>query len=189
MYEGSWAFSQKNHSGRRNWSMNTNLETRPNDLSLNEPLATISLYSTATQNTWRQGLALDNAPNARFLRWGCQHVGILEPTQALKFALVPTQNLKFALAPTPTPDASQWNIGGIGPSGVGAGVGHVHFIFFCRFHLRLVVNANPVSSGIWALSVHGGSALRFSSELAMSMVTGLDQRSYIRETMHSALNL
>ena len=48
----------------------------------------------------------------------------------LKFALAPTQNLKFALAPTPTPDASQWNIGGVGPSGVGAGVGHVHFIFF-----------------------------------------------------------
>ena len=48
----------------------------------------------------------------------------------LKFALAPTQNLKFALAPTPTPDASQWNIGGVGPSSVGAGVGHVHFIFF-----------------------------------------------------------
>ena len=47
-----------------------------------------------------------------------------------KFVLAPTQNLKFALAPTPTPDASQWNIVGIGPSGVGAGVGHVHFIFF-----------------------------------------------------------
>ena len=40
------------------------------------------------------------------------------------------QNLKFALAPTPTPDASQWNIGGVGPPGVGAGVGHVHFMFF-----------------------------------------------------------
>ena len=26
-------------------------------------------------------------------------------------------------------DASQWNIGGVGPSGIGAGVGHVHFIF------------------------------------------------------------
>ena len=24
----------------------------------------------------------------------------------------------------------KWNIGGVGPSGVGAGVGHVHFIFF-----------------------------------------------------------
>ena len=28
------------------------------------------------------------------------------------------------------PDASQWNIVGVGPSGVGVGVGHVHFIFF-----------------------------------------------------------
>ena len=46
------------------------------------------------------------------------------------FAFYPTQNLKVAFYPTPTPDASQWNIGGVGPSGVGAGVGHVHFIFF-----------------------------------------------------------
>ena len=41
-----------------------------------------------------------------------------------------TPNLKFALPPTPTPNASQWNIGGVGPSGVGAGVGHVHFRLF-----------------------------------------------------------
>ena len=38
--------------------------------------------------------------------------------------------LKFALPPTPTPDASRWNIWGVGPSGVGAGVGHVHFRLF-----------------------------------------------------------
>ena len=37
----------------------------------------------------------------------------------------PTPMLKFALLPTPTPDASQWNIGGVGYSGVGAGGGHV----------------------------------------------------------------
>ena len=42
----------------------------------------------------------------------------------------PTPILKFALPPTPTPDASQWNIGGVGPSGVGAGIGHVHFMLF-----------------------------------------------------------
>ena len=48
----------------------------------------------------------------------------------LKFALPPTPNLNCALPPTPTPDASQWNIGGVGPSGVGAGVGHVQFRLF-----------------------------------------------------------
>ena len=67
------------------------------------------------QNTWRRGLALGNAPDARILRWGYQHVGILEPTQTLK----------LALPPTPTPNASQWNIGGVGSSGVG----HVYFMY------------------------------------------------------------
>ena len=42
---------------------------------------------------------------------------------------------KTTLPPTPTPDASQWNIGGVGPYGVGAGVRHVHFRL-CHFHLR-----------------------------------------------------
>ena len=48
----------------------------------------------------------------------------------LKLASPLTPNLKFASPQTPTPDASQWNIGGVGPSGVRAGIGHVHFIFF-----------------------------------------------------------
>ena len=47
-----------------------------------------------------------------------------------KICVTPTPNLKFALPPTPTPDASQWNIGGVGPSGIGAGVGHVYFRLF-----------------------------------------------------------
>ena len=55
------------------------------------------------QNTWRRGLALGNAPNARILGWRYQHVGILEPTRTVKFASPPTPNLKFALPPTPTP--------------------------------------------------------------------------------------
>ena len=67
------------------------------------------------------------------------------------FHVLPDTKPKSCVYPTPTPDTSQWNIGGVRPSGVGAGVGHVHFIFLCRFHLRLVVNANPVSSGIWAV--------------------------------------
>ena len=56
----------------------------------------------------------------------------------LKFALPQTRMLKFA-----------WNIGGVGSPTQGAGVGNVDFIFFF-FHLRLVANTNPVSSGIWA---------------------------------------
>ena len=94
------------------------------------PLWDLSLYSTATQNTWRRELVLGNAPDARILRWRYQHVGIFWRDLTLKFASPPTPNLKFALPPTATPEASQWNIGGVGPSGVGAGVGHVHFIFF-----------------------------------------------------------
>ena len=39
----------------------------------------IGLYSTRTQNTWRRGLALGSAPDARILRYPTQryqHVGI-----------------------------------------------------------------------------------------------------------------
>ena len=42
------------------------------------------------------------------------------------FCITPDAKPKICV----TPDASQWNIGGVGPSGVGAGVGHVHFMFF-----------------------------------------------------------
>ena len=42
--------------------------------------------------------------DAKYLVSGCQHVGILEPTQTLKFAFYPTRN----------PNASQWNIGCVG---------------------------------------------------------------------------
>ena len=63
----------------------------------------LSLYSTATQNTLRRGLALGNAPDARILRWGYQHVGILQPTQTFKFASPPTPKPKNASPPTPNP--------------------------------------------------------------------------------------
>ena len=63
----------------------------------------------------------------------------------------PTPNLKFALPPTPVPNASQWNIGGVGSWRWVFALGMYISYFLCRFHLRLVVNANPVSSGIWAL--------------------------------------
>ena len=58
-----------------------------------------------------------------------------------------------------TPDASQWNIGGVGSSGIG----HVYFMYIsCIFHLvcasfsalasRKLADAKADSSGIWALN-------------------------------------
>ena len=43
--------------------------------------------------------------------------------------------LKFALPPTRNPNASQWNIGCVGSPGVGAGIGHVHFMLFVSISL------------------------------------------------------
>ena len=48
------------------------------------------------------------------------------------------------------PNASQWNISPVGSPCVGAHVGHVHFMCFVLISFMLG-NANPVSSGIWAL--------------------------------------
>ena len=73
-------------------------------------------------------------------------------------ALPPTPNLKYALPPTPTPDASQWNIGGVGSSGVG----HVDFMYIsCTFQVvcapfsalatRKSADAKADFSGIQAL--------------------------------------
>ena len=46
---------------------------------------------------------------------------------------------------------SQWNIGGVGYPTQNLRIGHVHFMFLCRFHLRWAANANTVFSGILAL--------------------------------------
>ena len=62
----------------------------------------------------------------------------------------PTPNLNFALAPTPnvSPNAKrqtrQWNIGGVGSSGVGAGVGHVHFMLFMSISFASGTQRKPV---------------------------------------------
>ena len=94
----------------------------------------LSLYSTATQNYWRWGLALGNAKIY-------QHVSIFWRYLTLK----------FVLPPTPTP-------GGVGSSGVG----HVYFMYItCIFHVvyasfselatRELADAKADSSGIQAL--------------------------------------
>ena len=80
--------------------------------------------------------------DANFLRWPC------------------TFPFCFALPPTPTPDASQWNIGGVGTSGTG----HVYFMYIsCIFHVvcasfsalatQKLADAKADSSGIWALDI------------------------------------
>ena len=86
----------------------------------------------------------------RILRWGYQHVGIMETTQTLKFASPPTQNLKFAFYPTQNQNASQWNIGCVGSQRKNLASGMYMSFFVCRFHSRWVDNANHISSGIWA---------------------------------------
>ena len=110
--------------------------------SMPPPPPPLSLYSTATQNTWRRGLALGNAPDAKLLCWRYQHVGIFWRYLTLK----------FAFSPTPTPNASQWNIGCVGSQRKMLALAMYISCFLCRFHLRLVPNSNPISSGIWALS-------------------------------------
>ena len=67
------------------------------------------------------GIGVGQCPRRQNFRWGYQHVGILEPNA----------NPKFALPPTPTPDASQWNIGGVGYQMQNFCIGHVHFMFLC----------------------------------------------------------
>ena len=66
------------------------------------------------------------------------------------FAFYPKRNLKVVFYPTGNRNASQWNIGCVGSSGVGAGVGHVHFRLFVSISFRLIANAKTVFSGIWA---------------------------------------
>ena len=92
---------------------------------------------------------MGNAPDARILRWRYQHVGIFWRYLTLK----------FASAPTPTPDASQWKIGGVGPSGVGAGVGHVHFMFFVLISFTFCSQRKP--SFQWNMGHAEGGHIKF----------------------------
>ena len=89
----------------------------------------------------------------------------------LKFAFPPTPNLKFA---------SQWNIGGVGSSGVG----HVYFMYIsCIFHVvcasfsalatRKLADAKADSSGIWTLDIRNITLCDVTS----SLVSGLPLKS------------
>ena len=63
----------------------------------------------------------------------------------------PTPTLKFALPPTPTPDASQWNIAGVGSQRKMLALAMYISFFLCRFHLRLYPTRTqfPVEYGLY----------------------------------------
>ena len=87
-----------------------------------------------------------NTPDARFLRY---------PTQN-----IPTCWYILALPPMPIPDASQWNIGGVGLSGIGAGVGHVHFMLFMSISFASGTQRKLVFQ--WNMGLRGGGPLLMS---------------------------
>ena len=75
------------------------------------------------QCTRRQNFALPNAKYTNML--------VYFALADANFLRYPTPTLKFALAPTPTSDASQWNIGGIGPLALGLALGMNIACFLC----------------------------------------------------------
>ena len=90
-----------------------------------------------------KSLALGNTPDANF-SLGIPKCWYLEPTRTLKFTLPPTRNLKFV--------ASQWNIGCVGSQRKILALAMYISCFFVLISFALgIANANPVSSGIWAL--------------------------------------
>ena len=54
-----------------------------------------------------------------------------------KICITPTPMLKFALPPMPNPNASRWNIGGVGSPTQNSRVGHVDFMLFVSLSLAL----------------------------------------------------
>ena len=85
-----------------------------------------ALGTFASPNAKDSSFALPNARNTNMLvSFALGDANFLRFTRCvLPDALYPTRFIRRVL-----PDASQWNIGGVGPSGLGAGIGHVHFIF------------------------------------------------------------
>ena len=90
--------------------------------------------------------------DAKYLASG---VGVGQCPRRQNFALeIPTCWYILALPNTKIcviPDASQWNIGCVGSQRKMLALAMYISCFLCRFHLRLVPNGNPISSGIWTL--------------------------------------
>ena len=60
-----------------------------------------------------------------------------------KICVTPTQKVKFALPPTPTPNASRWNIDGVGSPTQNSRVGHVDFMLFGSISFALGSQREP----------------------------------------------
>ena len=75
----------------------------------------------------------------------------------------------FALGSKRKPN-SQWNISGVGPSGVGAGVGHVHFMFFVLISFAFCSQRKP--SFQWNMGFSGKTHACCSKDLGFDTGTG-----------------
>ena len=89
----------------------------------------LSLYSTRTQNTWRRGLALGNAPDARFLRYPTQNIPTFWYILALPPTPIPDANPKICVTPDANPRRQSVEYSWRWVPTQNAGVGHVYFIF------------------------------------------------------------
>ena len=54
-----------------------------------------------------------------------------------KICVSPNANVKICITPNATPNTSQWNIDCVGSPGIGACVGHVHFMLFMSISFAL----------------------------------------------------
>ena len=110
------------------------------------------------ENYLASGVGVGQCPQHQYFAFGIPTCCILEPTQTLK----------FALPPTPNPNASQWNIGVVGTQCKMFTLAMYISCFLCRFHLRLVANANTVLSEIWALGLYKINIITIKARTHMS---------------------
>ena len=108
----------------------------------------LSLYSTRTQNTWRRGLTLGSAPNARILRYPTQNI----PTSWCLwrwvthiFRVLPSMKHKSCVLPDAKSKRKpvEYRL-------QNSGVGHVHFTFFVSISFAL----GPVFSVEYGLKAY-----------------------------------
>ena len=109
----------------------------------------ISLYSTATQNSGVGGWRWAIPPDARILRWGYQHVKPIfhQNAKYLASGTFASPNAKDSIFASPNAKNTNMLVS-FALGDANSCVGHVHFIFCVYISLRWVANANPISSGI-----------------------------------------